>query len=82
MAEWNDLEKIKMKARVKEAELKVRDIRKTFGSFRTRHELHMAALDRYYHVVHKRCPCKIMVDDEPMGKCESPWLDADYEGLG
>lgn len=40
-------------------------------AMRVVHVLHLDALNSYYHLLHKQCPCKTEVD----GKCESPWLN-------
>jgi len=44
------------------------------------HNMHIDALNVYWHWRHRACPCGIhLEDDAVIGKCESPWSRVEVE---
>ena len=54
---------------IAKAETNVKDLKIQVKVMKESHFIHLDALNNYYHIIHKRCPCK------SEGKCESPWLN-------
>lgn len=51
----------------------VKQLRDAIANVNRRHDIHIEALQHYYHLTNKNCPCMIMLKGIPKGKCESPW---------
>ena len=51
----------------------VKQMRKAIKHQNRIHEMHIEALQHYYHVIHKDCPCLIKLKGVT-GKCGSPWV--------
>lgn len=47
----------------------IRDLRTQVKFMKESHFIHLDALNNYYHIIHRQCPCK------SEKKCESPWLN-------
>lgn len=56
------------KANLMEAENIV--LKKQNKFLKDRHNVHIQAIQHYYHLLHKDCPC---LDEENPGVCLSPW---------
>lgn len=52
----------------------LKSIRDSVTSMNNRHNVHIQALQTYYHLLHKDCPCLIQLEGVPQGKCGSPWI--------
>jgi len=57
-------------------------LKRTNKNLIERHNIHLDALDRYYHRLHKECPClEPDAHEQLTTKCNSPWRhEGKYNG--